>query len=169
MDKPNYYAIIPASVRYDERLSASAKLLYGEITALTYKEGFCWASNSYFAKLYGVSPRAVRMMIEKLKKTGHVKVVISGVGNSERKMYPQEKNFLPPGRKTHRPQEKNFPQVLQENNTKNRCSTNNEEENHTLVQIDKFIPTFILEKRQGRKRLEDANNGEKSTRRKTTG
>ena len=33
--KPNYYAIIPANVRYDEKLSPNEKLFYGEITALT--------------------------------------------------------------------------------------------------------------------------------------
>ena len=35
--KPTYYAVINAKVRYDNRLTANAKLLYGEITCLTYK------------------------------------------------------------------------------------------------------------------------------------
>lgn len=30
----NYYAIIPATIRYNEKLKSSEKLLYGEITAL---------------------------------------------------------------------------------------------------------------------------------------
>jgi hypothetical protein len=55
---PTFYAVIPAHVRY-ANISAQAKLLYGELTALTEKEGFCWASNGYLAKLYGAGERSV--------------------------------------------------------------------------------------------------------------
>jgi hypothetical protein len=40
-EKPHYYAIIPASVRYDRR-----------IPALCNKEGYCWAENTYFANIF---------------------------------------------------------------------------------------------------------------------
>ena len=36
-NKPNYYAIIPANIRYDNSLKAIEKLMYGEITVLTNK------------------------------------------------------------------------------------------------------------------------------------
>ena len=54
-EAPSYYAIIPANVRYDSRLSANEKLMFGEITCLCNKHGVCWAKNSYFAELYEVS------------------------------------------------------------------------------------------------------------------
>ena len=73
-EKPNYFAVIPANVRYDTRLRANEKLLYGEITALTYKTGECWASNTYFSKLYETTPQAISRWILNLKKYGYVDI-----------------------------------------------------------------------------------------------
>ena len=73
-DKPNYYAIIPARIRYDPNLTNLSKLLYAEITALSNKEGFCWATNSYFAKIYGVTITTISISISKLAKLNYVKV-----------------------------------------------------------------------------------------------
>lgn len=72
--QPSYYAIIPASVRYDERLKYPERLLYGEITALIGKEGYCFASNSYFANLYGVIPGTISRWISHLAKLKYIKV-----------------------------------------------------------------------------------------------
>ena len=72
-DKPNYYAIIPANVRYSS-LKPNAKLLYGEITALSNKLGYCFASNSYFAELYGVSKNTVSRWLSDLKKFGFITI-----------------------------------------------------------------------------------------------
>ena len=74
-DHPNFYAIIPANVRYDNTLCANAKLLYGEITALTSKEGFCWAGNEYFANLYNVSLRTIQRWILELKTANYIEVL----------------------------------------------------------------------------------------------
>lgn len=71
-ERPNFYAIIPASVRYDDTLPANAKLLYGEISALTGSEGFCFASNGYFADLYGMTDETISRLIAKLEKAGHI-------------------------------------------------------------------------------------------------
>lgn len=71
-ETPNYYAILPAKVRYDNRLKPNEKLLYAEITALTNKTGKCFASNSYFAKLYDVTTQSISNWISNLVKYGYV-------------------------------------------------------------------------------------------------
>ncbi|BBF41974.1 hypothetical protein lbkm_0654 [Lachnospiraceae bacterium KM106-2] len=74
MDKKrSYYAIIPANIRYDNRLNANAKLLYGEITALCNEKGYCWATNDYFAKLYDVSKQSISSWLSRLENTGYIK------------------------------------------------------------------------------------------------
>lgn len=70
--QPNYYSIIPASVRYDSDLKANEKLIYGEITALCDNLGYCWATNDYFAKLYQVSRETVSRWINNLVKKGYL-------------------------------------------------------------------------------------------------
>jgi len=72
MENPNYYAVIPANVRYDDRLRANEKLLYGEIVALSNKDGKCWASNSYFAKIYKVGTSTISTWINNLAENGYV-------------------------------------------------------------------------------------------------
>ena len=74
-DKPTYYAIIPAMIRYDKDLKPNEKLLYGEITALTNKTGVCFASNKYFSSLYEVDERTVRKWIKNLREKGYIKTI----------------------------------------------------------------------------------------------
>ncbi len=76
MENPNYYGILPANVRYDKRICPNAKILYAEITALTQKEGHCWATNGYFAKLYDVAPSTVSSWIGELRDAGYITVEI---------------------------------------------------------------------------------------------
>ena len=72
MERPNYYAILPANVRYDKRLSANAKLLYCEISALANVKGYCYASNKYFSELFSVDIRSVKNWLYNLKDYGYI-------------------------------------------------------------------------------------------------
>ena len=86
--KPSYYAIIPANVRYSKNLEPNAKLLYGEITALSGAEGYCWASNQYFANLYDVSVRTIQRWISSLAANNFVRIeAVDQNANSLRKIY----------------------------------------------------------------------------------
>lgn len=71
-EKPNYYAIIPANVRYDNDLKPNEKLMFGEITALSNKNGYCTATNAYFAKLYNVTNVTISQWINNLVQKGYV-------------------------------------------------------------------------------------------------
>jgi hypothetical protein len=83
-NQPNYYAIVPAEVRYS-KISANAKLLYGELTALSNKEGYCWASNQYFADLYEVDARTVSRWVSDLVDNNFITTNVENY--NERKIY----------------------------------------------------------------------------------
>lgn len=74
--KKSYYAVIPATVRYDKNIMTAAKLLYGEITALCNEKGYCWATNEYFANLYGVNKRTIINWINSLADAGYIQTEI---------------------------------------------------------------------------------------------
>ncbi|MEG1662528.1 MAG: helix-turn-helix domain-containing protein [Clostridia bacterium] len=70
--KKSYYAVIPASVRYDKSLPMGARMLYGEITALCNQEGFCWANNQYFQDLYEVGKNTIVRWVNELINSGYI-------------------------------------------------------------------------------------------------
>lgn len=63
---PSYYANIPATARYDKRLTLGARMLYGEVTALANTKGYAWPSNKYFARLYDVNNSTISRWINQL-------------------------------------------------------------------------------------------------------
>lgn len=84
---PNYWSILPAEIRYDATLSPYARLLYSDLAALTNLSGYCWASNSYFAKLYQVDKKTISTWISDLESRGHIKVVVDTLKGNSRKIW----------------------------------------------------------------------------------
>nr|DAM43281.1 MAG TPA: replisome organizer protein [Bacteriophage sp.] len=131
----NYYAIIPADVRYDKNLTPNAKLLYGEITALCNEKGYCWANNSYFSELYGVSKKTISNWISSLDERGFIKSEMIYKENSkeirERRLYitRMEKDFVTYGRNVLNPTEENFHTPMEEKVKDNNTSFNNTSNN----------------------------------------
>lgn len=74
--KPSFWAILPATVRYDPNLRPNAKLLYAEITALQESSGYCFASNRYFADNFGLQPATITSLLDNLSKAGYISVEI---------------------------------------------------------------------------------------------
>lgn len=72
--RPNYFAVVPAFVRYNKSLTYLEKILYAEITALSNKFGYCFADNKYFADNFGNSEVTVRRSIKHLADLGFISV-----------------------------------------------------------------------------------------------
>lgn len=87
--KPNFWAVLPATVRYDDVVGSTAKIIFAEITALSNLEGYCWASNQYFADLFKISVTQVSRLVSELEKRGFVKTFVEKGGGNLRKIYPQ--------------------------------------------------------------------------------
>lgn len=108
MEFPSYYSILTADVRYDPRLGKpNARELYSEITALSNKDGYCHASNSYFARLYSVDTGTISRWISLLEECGYLqRKIIYHDGSKqvkERRLYPVSD---PIGRKRNTPTQK---------------------------------------------------------------
>lgn len=73
-EKPWYYAILPATIRYAEDLTELQKLLYAEITALSQANGYCYASNSYFANLYKKTSKWISATIQDMARKWYLEV-----------------------------------------------------------------------------------------------
>lgn len=131
-EQPSYYANIPAVVRYDNELSANEKLLYGEISALSNKEGYCWSENRYFADLYNVHKNTVSGWVSSLEKRGHIRVKLIYANNSkqvkQRRLYLasapiQDKSYSPHNKKLNSPIHEKTEEELSTTRT-NTTSTN---------------------------------------------
>ncbi|MBX9117264.1 helix-turn-helix domain-containing protein [Enterococcus casseliflavus] len=137
----SYFAIIPASVRYDNRLIPSAKLLYGEITALSNERGYCWASNDYFAQLYGVSKTTIKSWLKSLEDNGHINRIVkykNGSKEIENRwisiITPRQENLPTPAGNLTDPRQENLPTPRQE-----ICPDNNTSINNTINSTKEYI------------------------------
>lgn len=135
-ENPTYYAVIPANVRYDKRLKANEKLLYGEITALCSKEGKCWASNSYFAELYSVSTVSISQWIKNLIECGYLeREIVYREGTKEiLKRYIRILND--PIKENLNTYIRNLNDPIKENFKDNNINTNNIKDNIIKENID---------------------------------
>lgn len=175
MEKPGFYAILPSPVRYDRRLSASEKVFFAEITALSDQCGYCYAGNGYFSELYDTSDRTVQRWVKHLQELGYVAVTnvrdgaamqrrISPLSDAAHKEAPEteadknvgerhpvsagDKNVAPtPTKMSPTPRQKCHPEQYKNNNTR---------ENNTRAGARESVRDVLRESFPWNKRLTEA-------------
>ena len=103
MENPGFYAILPASVRYDNRLKAAEKIFYAEITALSDQSGYCYAGNSYFCQLYDTTDRTVQRWVKHLQELGYVAVTYTREGTTNQRRISPLSGSVPDACAENRP------------------------------------------------------------------
>lgn len=119
---PSFYAVIPANVRYCQKLEPGARLLYGEITALASKEGYAWPTDEFLANCYQISKRTISRWLTSLHNLGFIEIVTKKCGIKwDRKIYIKEISTKSENVKMR--DDKNGDITLQEKNNINKENT----------------------------------------------
>lgn len=154
--QPGYWAVLPAQIRYDDRISPNAKVLYAEISSLIYATGYCWADNEYFARVFKFSERTVRSLLASLSEAGYIRIeeqrgnhgvqkwrhIFAGVNPLIGVDPPLEENFQrqsetdKPLEKTFRPLEETFQRHI----IKEQINNNRESPRQTPRTLPQVLP-----------------------------
>ena len=138
-EQPNYYSIIPAHVRYDKELKPMEIIMYGELTALSNKYGYSYASNNYFAELYNVHKKTVSTWISHLKEKGYIDTVVIRDENmtvTERRIYITAPYPLNHGEGYPQKNGEPIHKKTEENNTReNNTSINSDNDTSQIFQL----------------------------------
>ena len=132
-EKPSFYAVLPAYVRYEKRLKPAERLLFAEISALTNKFGYCTASNGYFADLYETRKETVSKWISHLSELGFLRLemVCEGKQIKGRKIWIDEKVMAPIDEKVMTPIDEKVMTPIDEKVKGNNTRLNNTRLNNT--------------------------------------
>lgn len=174
---PNFYAVIPATVRY-AKIPSGAKLLYGEISSLCNKEGYCWATNSYFANLYACEERTIIRWLNALRNIKMIKAMIPLRGGPRRIYLVSkfstggDKNVREGVTKMSSRGDKNVIHNIKSNNkSNNTCRFSDENLDSEKNEIKKIYQTYLqkFEKSENQYKLTPARAKKIDTRLKDAG
>ena len=147
-DKPNFFAILPATVRYDKKLKPIERIFYAEITALSNKQGHATASNSYFEKVFEVSKATASRYINNLVKLGYVRSEIQRDENKQivsRKLYPlmdsNSKLTIPIDQTINTPIDQTINTPIDQTSKENNTSINNTSNNNITLEANRAFDT----------------------------
>ena len=149
-EQPNYYAILTADIRYSKEINFFEKVLYADITALTNKNGYCTASNGYFAEVFGKAKETISRAISKFEKLGFLKVIITRDNATKkiinRKLYLLTKMSIPIDENVNTPIDENVNTPIDENvkeNNININTTSNNKKNKQKKSQTEILPTEL--------------------------
>jgi predicted transcriptional regulator len=129
-ENQSYYMVIPAPI-WSAEITAKAMILYGHVSVLAKKEGYCFANNKYFEKVMKISTSTVQRCFVELEDNGLITRELIYKENSKevetRKIYIFE--HTPIFKTNHRPIIKNEHRSIikdeQDNSTRvNKRTTN---------------------------------------------
>lgn len=130
-NRVGYYSIIPSKILYNKELKANEKLLYAMITSLSCKEGYCFATNNYFAKELGVHPKTVSSWISDLRDKNFLKIEFVKKENKrvlQRKIYINDVPYqLNNGYRYPLKNGQAIRQMMEDNNINKNIKINNKE------------------------------------------
>lgn len=114
-------------------------IMYGELTALSNKYGYSYASNNYFAELYNVHKKTVSTWISHLKEKGYIDTVVIRDENmtvTERKIYITAPYPLNHGEGYPQKNGEPIHKKTEENNTReNNTSINSDSDTSQIFQL----------------------------------
>ena len=138
-ENPSYYSILTADVRYSADINWFEKVLFSDITSLTNKNGYCTASNKYFAKVFGVSVRTISRAISNLSEYKFIQCVIVRDEQNEiimRKIYLCHSVSIPMDKSVHTPMANSVDTPIAKNGVYNNTSNINNINNNNKKNIN---------------------------------
>jgi len=139
-------------------VSDGAKLLYGEITCLCNKDGYCWASNAYFSELYSKSGNTISRWISELARAGFIFPIVDNIKGNSRKIWLSDvvgigKNAVTLSTKMVRGSTQKRRDPLTKNgeyNNKENNKKNNNNEYQKAVAAENENPSHVEERKEER-------------------
>lgn len=152
-----YYSIILATILFNQELKANAKLLYALLTALSNKEGYCFASNKYLGEKLGVNPHTILHLLSDLRNLNCIYIDILRDEKMEiiqRKIYPNDTPYV---LNNTYPYVQKCKQGMYQNSKENNIN-NNTINTHTVVK-EKYNENVFLYEYEYKKLIQEYGDG----------
>lgn len=81
-NQSSLYYVIPAEIMHSKELSMEEKLLYGLISGLSNKHGYCFASNEWFQEELNISESSLKKYLHNLEKSGYITRKMTSLENN---------------------------------------------------------------------------------------